>query len=291
MRKLLRSLLFAVCFLASTFSASAEDLQRDNLVIMMDCSGSMGGEKLEKAKNALKEILAHVPSNTDIGLVSFGANSGWNYPLGPRKNSQLMQAIDGLASGGDTPLGAYMKMGADRLLEQKKKQMGYGTFRLLVITDGEAQNPQLVDLYAPEIMRKGITLDVIGVFMAEQHTLSRVSHSYREAQDTQSLQKAITEVLAEIGQSPQASVTHEAFLEIGGLPDEMVPAIITALTNVPEGPIAGQLLGRSSDMKLVSNQTAAPPPTSSWGYFLKNFGFFVIIAVVVLFQIIKNLKR
>ena len=76
-----------------------------------------------------------------------------------------------------------MKQGADALLDARKKQFGYGTYRLLVVTDGETDDAGLVDGYTPDIISRGITIDAIGVEMQSQHTLATMVHSYRSADD------------------------------------------------------------------------------------------------------------
>ena len=104
----------------------------DNVVIVLDGSGSMAGSlpgskmnKMTAAKAALKQVLKSVPESTHIGLLVFsakGVETDWIYPLGPRDDAKLMQAIDRPQPGGGTPLGAYLKKGTDRLLEERAKQ-------------------------------------------------------------------------------------------------------------------------------------------------------------------------
>jgi Mg-chelatase subunit ChlD len=63
----------------------------DNVVIVLDASGSMSGqlrgsrtEKISAAKAALKQVLKSVPETTRIGLLVFsaqGAQTDWFYPL------------------------------------------------------------------------------------------------------------------------------------------------------------------------------------------------------------------
>ncbi|MBN1864944.1 MAG: VWA domain-containing protein, partial [Victivallales bacterium] len=119
----------------------------DNVVIVLDASGSMKGplrsagdggqvDRLTAAKTAIKEVVRTIPSSTNIGLLVFGGGrDGWVYPLGPRDDARLMKAVDAIKAGGGTPLGEYMKKGADRLLETRHRQYGYGTYRLLIVTD------------------------------------------------------------------------------------------------------------------------------------------------------------
>ncbi len=135
------------------------DAYHDSVVIVLDASGSMDGRlkgvemtKMDGAKAALRTVLSQVPTSTHIGLLVFsGSNVGndWVYPLGPRDDVRLLTAIDQPRPYGHTPLGRYLKLGADRLLEERQKQFGYGSYRLLVVTDGEAQDQELVDRLHP----------------------------------------------------------------------------------------------------------------------------------------------
>ncbi|MCG2712970.1 MAG: VWA domain-containing protein [Candidatus Omnitrophica bacterium] len=285
MKKII-GMLFAI-ILFFPLPLRAEGLYNENLVIVMDCSGSMEGHKIAQAKAALKEVLAYVPATTHIGLLSFGNNSGWKYDLGPRNDARLIQAIDSLSPGGMTPLGQYMKIGADRLLQQKQKQLGYGTYRLLVITDGEAQEPRFVDRYTPQIMARGITLDVIGVFMENRHTLSRLSHSYRQANDTASLKQAISEVLAEIGAQPDdATAAANAFEIISGLKNEAVPGIIAALANSPDSAI-DEGDGKLPEQPIVAAaalqrpQSVSPGSTQQTGTTMPPFGIIFGVGAII----------
>ena len=200
-RMWMNTLLVVGACLLSAFRSAAQD-PVDNVVVVLDCSGSMAAalpgsnlDKMTAAKNALKQVLQTVPPSTHIGLLVFSARDvkdDWVYPLGPRDDAKLNQAIDPLQPSGGTPLGASLKKGADRLLEARTKQFGYGTFRLLVVTDGEAGDKELVERHTPEIVARGITVDVIGVGMSQRHTLATKVHSYRSANDPASLKRPAT---------------------------------------------------------------------------------------------------
>lgn len=219
----------------------------DNVVVVLDASGSMARplpgtsvDKMTAAKAALKEVLKSVPQDTRIGLLVFsarGVDTDWLYPLGPRDDAKLMQAIDRPMPGGDTPLGAYIKKGADRLLEERAKQFGYGTFRLLVVTDGEATDQQLVERYTPEVIARGITVDAIGVAMSQRHTLATKVHSYRSANDPASLKRAVAEVFGEIGGRGDDVAGADAFAELKPIPTEIAQAMIQSLSSSGNQPI------------------------------------------------------
>ena len=252
-----------------TVSVAVAQEAADNVVIVLDSSGSMarplpgaGTDKMTAAKAALKQVLSSVPQETRIGLLVFsakGVSDDWIYPLGPRDDAKLMQAIDRPMPGDGTPLGKYLKIGADRLLEERAKQFGYGTFRLLVVTDGEAEDQQTVERYTPEVIARGIKVDVIGVAMNQRHTLATKIHSYRSANDPASLKRAIAEVFGEIGGRGNDVASAEAFAELKPLPNEVAQAMIQALSSSGNQPIGER--PRASQPAV----TSAPTPSSQAG--------------------------
>jgi len=230
-------------------SARASDaVYIDNVVIVLDCSGSMQEAmrgtrvvKLDAAKTALKEVMATIPASTHVGLlVLSGGRPDWVFPLGPRRDAMFFSAVERLRSGGGTPLGAAMKLGADSLLVARQAQYGYGSYRLLLVTDGQATDGSLTTDYAPLILARGIAMDVIGVDMAEDHMLATRASSYRRANDPQALSRAIREVFAEIGRTGAGGTGEEAFAELSGFPAEAATAVLTALAVPGNGPIGSQ---------------------------------------------------
>ncbi len=261
-------------------SASFEEYH-DNVVIVLDASGSMkqkmrgsGVQKMEAAKAALKSVLRNVPETTHIGLLVFSAENlrnDWVYPLGPRDEERLLEAIDLPIPESGTPLGKYIKMGADRLLEARAQQYGYGTYRLLIVTDGDASDPELVDRYTPEVLARGIIVDVIGVDMKTDHTLASMAHSYRRANDPDSLERAIREVFAELSSDVGDFSMEEAFELIVPLPVECAVAALQALStsgNRPIGenarrPIVDWEPANAGAAPSQGQNTQSPAPTSA----------------------------
>jgi hypothetical protein len=236
----------------------------DNVVVVVDASGSMGAPmggstRMSVAKNALKQVLDQIPDTTHVGILVF-PRGDWVYPLGPRKESMLAGAIDSIQSGGGTPLGDYMKRGADALLEARKKQFGYGTYRLLVVTDGEAGDARQVEAYTPDIISRGITIDCIGVEMASRHTLATKVHSYRNANDPESLKQAISEVFAEVASGDAGPGGENAFELITDLPEATASAMLQSLSTSGNQPI-----GEGPVMRSVESPSPSPAPSYSGG--------------------------
>lgn len=304
----MKSMTFLLALLIAP-AAWAQGVLTDNVVIVLDASGSMSSNmrdaqgnrvaKIDAAKAALNEVLMRLPKTTNVGLLVFSAaNVGigreWVYPLGgPRDDARLKVAISLPKPGDGTPLGTYMKTGADRLLQQREKQFGYGTYRLLAVTDGEANNEpgNLVDRHTKDIMSRGITVDVIGVDMKAQHTLATMVHSYRAANDPESLKRAISEVFAEVSAKKDDAASGEAFKAIASLPNEVALAMIQAISepmNHPIGekpppkPVASNAAQQADHQQAQQQaQQADQPGPECW-----KVGLVVLLIVVVVVVII-----
>jgi len=257
----------------------------DNVVVVVDASGSMSdtwkgtrNRKMDVAKQAMKTVLSQVSDKTQIGIVQFGPGADWIYPLRLLNHETITQAIDNIETGGGTPLGSYIKKGADALILQRQKQFGYGSYRLLIVTDGAASGlgeESKVLKYTPEVIARGITVDVIGVDMGKEHSLAQiVGNNYRAADDPASLTKAITEVFAEVNKQ-DASDAATSFELLEGLDPSLAKEMIGALAKPQNHPIGDKPRLKSSPMS-----SALPnPDTESGG--IKLLGGAIIVGVII----------
>ena len=154
-------------------------------------------------------------------------------------------------------------MAADALLSLRPAQGGYGTFRMLIVTDGQAGDPDLVERFTPDILSRGIIVDAIGVDMKEKHTLATKVHSYRRANEAAQLDKALEEVVGELGSKAIDDVG--AFEIIRPLPDDLAMPVLAAFTTRRDQPVGV----RATDAPRVEDPGArgtapgaAPPPAS-----------------------------
>lgn len=262
-----------------------------NLVIILDDSGSMSMplrsaphlRKIDAAKQALLTVLEQVPPDSQIGLLALnvGGQSNWIIPLGPVNRKDLRSAINRIEAEGGTPLGQALKMAADALLELREKQR-YGTYKLLVVTDGEATDGQLVETYLPEVLTRGLSVDVIGVDMQAQHSLATRVQTYRRADDPGSLTTAIEQLVLGESSGDDGAAGGSDYELLAGLPEEVAAAAITALTQVRNDPITGRSSagaplpqpGPVANLPAAVPQEAEPERSSSW--------LFIVGAVVLL---------
>ncbi len=181
-----------------------------NFYFVVDGSGSMSealnkqcqgdkrfGSRLEGAKWAVEQFIPLVPQDVNLGLWAFDANgNSERLPLGPESRAQFLTAVQKIKAGGRTPLTESIEQGVNRLVQQRDKQLGYGEFRLIVVTDGEATGralPQAV-AYARE---RRIPIYTIGLCIGAQHELRKYSVSYRAADSIEALRRGLEETLAE----------------------------------------------------------------------------------------------
>jgi hypothetical protein len=200
----------------STLDLATSDLGQislaRNFYFIFDGSGSMrdplssdcGGDqsfkrKLEGAKWAIAEFLKKVPADVNLGLYVFDENHSRRsecnvLPLGPNNMAAFLQAINEVEAGGGTPLARAIQFGAEVLAEQRKQQLGYGEYRLIVVTDGLADDiPQAAE-FATE---KEIPIYAIGLCIQEDHPLRQYAVSYRAANNFQDLAKALEATVSE----------------------------------------------------------------------------------------------
>lgn len=220
-----------------TSLARAGETATDHVVLIFDGSGSMNEKldeqtRLEAAKQALIQALNRTPDDVHFGMLAFSHNTnGWAYPLGAFDARQVWARAKGIQAGGGTPLGAYLKLAADSLLREREKQFNYGTYRLLVITDGEASDAAEMERYARELVARGITLNVIGVAMTSDRSLKALAHVYVPANNVADLNRAMRTLLAEVPEGrDQAAGAEDPYAFLAGFGDDSTAwAVIDAL--------------------------------------------------------------
>lgn len=299
-------LLLSLLVFGFQICSADDDIHKDNIVVILDASGSMQDKfsgdrtksKMEAAKAALQEVLANIPDDIQIGLLVFsGANisNEWVYPLGPKDTQKLVAAIHLPQPSGDTPLGKYIRIGANRLLEQRERQYNYGNYRLLVVTDGEASDADKVKHYTPEILNRQIRIDVIGVDMKTDHMLAKVVDSYRKADNPGELVAAVSQILAETGDTGTDVGGEDAFEYIAPLSPEIAADLIQRLTTPPSNTsIAVKSMEttrpRTTTPRTTPSKTSTPQRQDTGNQGTLWFVVILIALSVIGFLIFRNRK-
>ncbi len=262
-----------LCLFAITCAFATQSFASDSVVIVLDDSGSMnekmsgGIKRIEAAKNAIKIVLRQFSPDTKVGLLLLNgdrAKQHWAIPLEHLSVPQATRRVESVVADGATPLGERMREAADALLKQREQQI-YGTYRLLIVTDGEANDAKLLAEYLPDILSRGLVVDAIGVDMKQNHSLATRVHRYRRADDAVALSKAVQEVFAEKSDSG-VSDAQEDYSLLQALDDETAKEVLQTLSRPNNWPIVGFAVPSESSTPLAlpsAVPTGVPSATQS----------------------------
>jgi hypothetical protein len=194
-------------------TSDAASLTR-NLYFVLDGSGSMDEDpatrcpgsgakgsfptKIAAARWAIGEFLGQVPAEDRLGLYVFDRGGQREVvPLGTGNRPRFLAAVKAVYAAGGTPLAEAIITGVDKLAAQRDEQLGYGDFRLVVVTDGEATGRRLEDGTAYALAKR-IPIYTIGFCVGRTHTLFQHSVAYRAANSPAELRRGLEETLGEL---------------------------------------------------------------------------------------------
>lgn len=187
--------------------AGSRNLFAHNYYVVLDASGSMkdsgcsaGRPKIEVARAALSEFAGRMSADANLGLQVFDDNGIREWlPLDTGNRDRFRQALNGVNAGGGTPLRASIRQAYQQLTAQGAKQLGYGEYHLVVVTDGEANADQNPDPVVNEIIGNSpVILHTIGFCIGTSHSLNQPGRVlYRAADNPEQLKQGLGEVLAE----------------------------------------------------------------------------------------------
>lgn len=144
-----------------------ENTRYADMVIVLDRSGSMEGQKLRDAKQAVLKLLGELSPRDRFALVSYSGDvrqdSGL-LPVTAANREHLTSVITGIRSGGGTNLGGGLQQGIS-LLTSGKRNGNLG--RLILISDGLA-NEGITDQnslgnMASAALEKEFAISAVGV--------------------------------------------------------------------------------------------------------------------------------
>ena len=191
---------------ATSGQTLAADVLAQNYYLVFDGSGSMsdkncanGKEKVDVAKTAVKKFVASLPESANIGLYVFDHHgAAERVPLGQNK-PQILQSVKRVVANGGTPLRSAAEAGYKALTRQAEKQLGYGEYHLVIITDGEPSSNEDPQAIVHKILRESpVQIHTIGFCIGEGHSLNVPGKTYyAAASNPTELEAGLAKVLAE----------------------------------------------------------------------------------------------
>jgi Ca-activated chloride channel homolog len=185
----------------------ADSLTTKNFVLIFDGSGSMAkqgcsGErsKNDVARDAVIEWATSVPEDANLGLVVFDRNGfSIRLPLGLSNRPKFKAEVQKVVPDKSTPLAAALEIAQSMLTAQARKQLGYGEYTVVIVTDGAADDiPALENNVNVVLATSPVMIHTIGFCIAADHSLNRAGRTiYRAANNPVELRLGLKEVLAE----------------------------------------------------------------------------------------------
>jgi Ca-activated chloride channel homolog len=195
--------------------AVSADLFAKNYYVVLDGSGSMGERgcsgaqsKMEAAKAALAVFAGSLPAQANLGLQVFDARGVREWlPLGTRNREQFTRLVNEVRANAGTPLREAVSLAYAKLLAQGAKQLGYGEYHLVIVTDGVADQGQDPTAIVNKMLNESpVVVQTIGFCIGAEHSLNQAGRTiYRAAENAAELGQGLADVLAE---APQFAVTQ-----------------------------------------------------------------------------------
>ena len=186
--------------------ALAKNVMAKNYFLIFDGSGSMreskcsgSSRKIDVAKKAVVTWSKSIPADANLGMYAFHNPGLLTLPLATGNRDIFMQTVNQIRAGGNTPLDKAMEYAYDRFTEQGRRQLGYGEYTIVVVTDGIASSIFQLQLAVDKILSNTpITIYSIGFCIGEHHSLNQPGRTiYKSADNPEQLGKGLREVLAE----------------------------------------------------------------------------------------------
>jgi Ca-activated chloride channel family protein len=112
--------------------------QPSDVLVVLDISGSMTGQKLAYAKRALHQLIGRITSQDRFGLVSYESGAEVVVPLQSPDRSSVARwhrAVDALETAGGTNMSAGLDLGLAQLARSERRGR---MARVLLLSDGHA---------------------------------------------------------------------------------------------------------------------------------------------------------
>ncbi len=155
--------------LTAPAKAPTEENGRSNvdLVVVLDRSGSMNGQKIEDARRAILHLMENLASGDRLALVTYANNVVTHAGLTPMTaaNRKVMRtAVEGITANGGTNLGGGLKRGM--AMATRAGDSG-NVRRVILISDGLANqgitNPHALGTIAAAGLGKSTAVSTVGV--------------------------------------------------------------------------------------------------------------------------------
>lgn len=140
------------------------------MVLIIDKSGSMGGQKIELAKEAARAAVDLLGDKDQIGVIAFDGSPYWVSEIKPgTQKGIVLDRISSIEAGGGTALYPAMEQ-AFQALQSTNARLKH----VIILTDGYS-TPGDFDGITQDMAAARITVSTVGIGDADQALLERIA--------------------------------------------------------------------------------------------------------------------
>ena len=152
--------LFAELRLAAD-DASARERAPLSMVVVLDTSGSMDGDKIAQAKDSVLRLIAEMRDDDEIALVRYSSDSELVQPLARvgSVRAALGERIRSISASGGTNIAPALQHGLRALAEAGKGRVR----RVVLVSDGLDSTRAQSESVARESAERGVTTSALGI--------------------------------------------------------------------------------------------------------------------------------
>lgn len=172
------------------------------MMLVIDTSGSMQGDRLEGVKKGLRLASSAINAGNQVGLVTFGDRPVRRMTLAPfneLEQKRLLVAIDDLKADGSTAMYDGLMIGLADLMEKQKADPN-GRFSLMLLSDGEVTTGLRLDQVQSVLRDSGIRIYPIAYGEVNQQELQAIA-SLREGSVYDGNPETVQRLLKELFQT------------------------------------------------------------------------------------------
>ena len=235
-----------------------EARQPVNLSIVLDRSGSMSGDRIERAKEAAIEAVSRLGPDDIISLVAYDTTAATLIPARCVGNSRdIERIIRSIRAGGNTALYAGVTQGASEL--RKNIEDRRYVHRIILLSDGQANegpsSPDDLGRLGAALIREGIAVTTVGVGLGYNEDLMtrlalRSDGNTYFAESSSSLSRIFAAELGDVlNVVARGAVVHVEF------PEGVRPLAVVGRTGSVKGRraeiVLGQIYGGQEKFALI----------------------------------------
>lgn len=229
------------------------------MVLIIDKSGSMGGQKLELAKDAAKAAVELLSDKDQIGVIAFDGSPYWISNMVPAsQKAAVSDRIAGIRPGGGTTLYPAMSEAFQALTSIQARLK-----HVIILSDGRS-TPGDFDGLVKDMAAAQITVSTVGIGDADQVALEKMASAGNGRHYFTSDATAIPQIFArETVKASKSAINEEPFLPLQVRATRVLDGI-----NLDEAPfLLGYVVTRPKPTsEVILTSETAEPLLSWWRY-------------------------